>query len=51
MLRVIAEYQKSVQTEYTALLKINPRATVFKDVVEELNEMDKAVEQIETAVR
>ncbi len=51
MLRVIAESQRSVQKEFHALTDMQPQAVGSKDIVDDLQEMDKTVEQIETAVR
>lgn len=50
MLRLIAESQRSVQKEFLVLASIQPQAGGFKDVVDDLLEMDKNVEVIETSV-
>ena len=50
MLRVIAESQRSVRKEFLVLAGIQPQIGGFKDVVDDLLEMDKGVELIETSV-
>ncbi|KAK8148035.1 hypothetical protein G3M48_000514 [Beauveria asiatica] len=50
MLRVIAETQRSIQEEFRDFVRIKPRTLAYKDVADELREMDKAVEQIATSV-
>ncbi|KAM3549695.1 hypothetical protein MY1884_008622 [Beauveria asiatica] len=51
MLRVIAETQQSIQEEFRDFVRITPRTLAYKDVADELREMDKALEQIATSVR
>ncbi|KAM3428145.1 hypothetical protein MY4824_009019 [Beauveria thailandica] len=50
MPRVIAETQRSIQEEFRDFVRIKPRTLAYKDVADELREMDKAVEQIATSV-
>ncbi|KAM3549693.1 hypothetical protein MY1884_008620 [Beauveria asiatica] len=50
MLRVIAETQQSIQEEFRDFVRITPRTLAYKDVADELREMDKALEQIATSI-
>ncbi|ATY60105.1 ankyrin repeat [Cordyceps militaris] len=50
ILRIVAESQRSVQREFRDLVGLELQKIGDKDVVDELHDLDKAVEQIETSV-